>query len=166
MSQLNGVDLDDSRAYITAVIQDPSKADRDPAVLARWVGADRAEVSFASGAGAIYVGGTGEPSAMTVLLAALAACDVDLVANRAAMLGVEIEELSVATSGHFNVRRYLGLEAPQGPGYQRIAYVVRLKARAATSEQLAALRRACERDSPVGDTLREGVTLSFEFEPS
>jgi len=167
MTKLNGVDLEEARAYVATVVEDPSKADRDPAVIARWVGGDRTEVSFASGvSGVLHVGGTGEPSAMKLVLAALTACDVDLVANRAALLGVEIEELSVAASGHFNVGRYFGLESPQGPGYQRIAYSVRLKARAATSEQLAELRRACERDSPVGDTLREGVTLSFEFEPS
>lgn len=166
MNRLNGIDVEQTRAYITTVGEDPSLADRDPAVIARWVGGERAEVSFASGAGALHVGGTGEPSAMKLLLASLAACDIDLVASRASLLGVEIEELSVAASGHFNVRRYLGLEAPQGPGYQRIAYVVHLKARGASPTQLAELRRACERDSPVGDTLREGVDLSFQFELS
>jgi len=167
MNQLNGIDIEDTRAYVTTVAEDPSEADRDPAVIARWVGGERAEVSFASGVeGALHVGGTGEPSAMKLVLAALAACDVDLVATRAALLGVEIEELSVAATGHFDVRRYLGLEAPRGSGYQRMAYAVRLKARAATPEQLAELRRACEQDSPVGDTLREAVMLTFEFEPS
>ena len=58
------------------------------------------------------------------------------------------------------------LQRLTGSGYQRMAYAVRLKARAATPEQLAELRRACEQDSPVGDTLREAVMLTFEFEPS
>jgi uncharacterized OsmC-like protein len=106
-----------------------------------------------SGGAPIFVGGSGEPSAMRMLLAALAACDVDLVANRAALLGVKIESLTVQATGHFNVLRYLGLDAPDSPGYDRIGYTVRLKTQGATSEQLADLRRACEEASPVGDTI-------------
>jgi uncharacterized OsmC-like protein len=164
MSRLNGIDVDELRDYVATVAQDPTKAGHDPAVVGRWVGGERAEVSFASGAAPIFIGGDGEQSAMKLLLASLAACDVDLVANRAALLGIEIEELSVAVSGHFNVRRYLGPDAPQGSGYERVTYVVRLKAKGATPDQLAQLRRACEEDSPVADTLRRGAALSFAFE--
>jgi len=60
-----------------------------------------------------------------------------------------------------NVVRYLGLDGPEGPGYDQIAYTVRLKTAGATSDQLAELRRACERASPVGDTLRRSVALSL-----
>jgi hypothetical protein len=96
----------------------------------------------------------------------LAACDVDLVANRASLLSVKIESITVQATGHFNVLRYLGLDAPHGPGYDRIAYTIRLKTRGATSEQLAELRRACEQASPVGDTPRRSVALSLEFDGS
>lgn len=101
---------------------------------------------------------------MKLLLASLAACDVDLVASRAALLGIEIEALSVAVSGHFNVRRYLGLDAPRGSGYERVTCVVRLKAKDATPDQLDQLRQACEEDSPVADTLGSGAALTFAFE--
>ena len=88
------------------------------------------------------------------------------MANRAALLGIEIESFVVEAKGHFNVQRYLGLDAPHGPGYDRIAYAVRLKTRGATPQQLAELRRACEQGSPVGDTPVRSVTISLDFEGS
>lgn len=161
--RINGIDLEALRAYVAAVAEDPTQADRDPVVVARWVGSERAEVSAVPGAQPVHVGGAGEPSAMRLLLGSLAACDIDLIANRASLLGIEIEELTVEASGHFNVQRYLGLEAQRGPGYERIGYLVRLRTKGATADQLSQLRRACEEDSPVADTLRGGVALSFEF---
>ena len=150
MERLNGIDVDELRDYVATVAQDPMEADRDPAVVARWVGAERAEVTLPSGEAPVFFGGDGD----------------DLVANRASLLGGKIESLTVEATGHFNVLRYLGLDAPDGPGYDRIAYTVRLKTRGATSEQLAELRRACEEASPVGDTLRRSVALSLEFDGS
>jgi uncharacterized OsmC-like protein len=96
----------------------------------------------------------------------MAACDVDLIANRASLMGLEIDDLSVEARGHYNVQRYLGLASPAGPGYERVSYTVRLKARNATPEQLAELRQACADASPVGDTLQRNVPVDFEFEAS
>jgi len=109
-------------------------------------------------------GGPGRLNAMRMLLAALAACDVDVIATRASLLGVEIEDLEVEATGHFNVKRYLGLESPDGPGYDAVAYTVRLRTRAATPAQLDELRRACEDASPVGDTFGRSVSLNMTFD--
>lgn len=135
-------------------------------MVARWLGAERAEVTVSPDDAPVFIGGDGEPNSMKMVLASLTACDVDVVVNRAALLGIEIESLTVEATGHFNVQRYLGLDAPQGPGYDRIAYAVRLKTKGATREQLAELRRACEHGSPVGDTLVRSVAISFAFEGS
>lgn len=166
MDQLNGIDVSQLGGYVATVAQNAAVADRDPVVVARWVGADRAEVSSPTGGPTVLIGGDEQPSAMRMLLMSLAACDVDLIANRASLLGIEIDSLTVEATGHFNVQRYLGLEASHGPGYQRVAYTVRLKTKGATSEQLAELRRACEQASPVGDTLQRSVELSLMFEAS
>jgi len=166
MAQVNGIDVDELREFVAAAARDSAVADRDPVVVARWAGGDRAEVMFASGETPVFIGGEDEPSAMKMILASLAACDVDLVANRAALLGIEIESLTVEATGHFNVRRYLGLDAAVGSGYDRMAYTVRLKTRGGTSAQLAELRQACEQASPVGDTLQRHVELSLRFEAS
>ncbi|MGH2603650.1 MAG: hypothetical protein ACRDJ9_30225 [Dehalococcoidia bacterium] len=68
--------------------------------------------------------------------------------------------------GHFNVQRYLGLEAAHGPGYDRIGYAVRVKTRNATPQQIGQLKRACEDASPVGDTLQRRVPLMMDFDGS
>jgi len=162
-AQLTGVNAEELEAYVAKVQADPTRADRDPVATATWVGGEQSHIRWASGANPISIGGENEASAMSIILAALAACDVDLIANRAALLGVQLEQLSVTATGHFNVRRYLGLDG-QDPGYDRITYSVRVKAPNATDEQLSALREACERDSPVADTLRRPVELSFAFE--
>ena len=162
--RINGIDVDALRSYVDRVASDPSQADRDPVVLARWLGGTRAEVVSSLGGPPVYMGGDDDPSAMGMLLRTLAACDIEVVANRAALLGVEIDELSIEARGHFNVRRYLGLDAEQDSGYQEIAYTIRLRTRGASEEQLAEIRRACELGSPVGDTLARAVTVHASFE--
>ena len=159
---INGVDVDEIVEFQASVRQDPSRADREPLVVARWLGGSRSEVRC--GDVVTTMGGDDELNPMRMTLASLAACDVDLVAMHAAILGIEIEELTVEAQGYFNVQRYIGLDAPHGPGYQRVRYVVRLKAPSATAAQLARLREQCERGSPVGDTFERAVPLSLEFE--
>ncbi|MDQ2942790.1 MAG: OsmC family protein [Candidatus Dormibacteraeota bacterium] len=165
-TMLNGIDVDELRDYIHAVQADPSQADRHPVVVARWVGGTRAEVVSSLGGPAVFMGGDEDPSAMNMLLRALAACDVEVVANAAALLAIEIEDLSAEARGDFNVQRYLGLTAPDGPGYQTVSYTIRLRTKGATAEQLEAIRAACRDGSPVGDTLERHVPLTLEFEAS
>lgn len=100
-----------------------------------------------------HLGGDDDFNAMQMLLAALAACDVDLVAMHASFLGIPVESLAVEATGHFNVRSYLGLEGAPGSGYDHISYTVRISAPGATPEQIAYLSERCERSSPVGDSL-------------
>jgi len=163
---INGVDVGELRDYIDAVKADETQADRNPTVVAQWVGGTRAEVTSALGGPPTYIGGDDDPSAMGMLLRCLAACDVEVIANRAALLGVQIQELSVEASGYYNIQRYLGLAAAHGPGHQRIAYTIRLKTSGATAEQLDAIRHACIEDSPIGQTLERTVPVTFEFEAS
>jgi uncharacterized OsmC-like protein len=162
---LNGVDANELRAYIDSVKADPARADREPTVIARWVGGTRAEVVSTLGGPPVYMGGDEDPSAMGMLLRALAACDVEVIVNRAALLGVEIEDLTIEAHGYFNVARYLGVEAGDGSGYQRASYTARLRTRNATPEQIAEIQSALEA-SPVGDTFERRIPVSFELEVS
>jgi uncharacterized OsmC-like protein len=164
--RLNGMDVDELREYIDSVTADAAQADRDPMVTARWVGGNRAEVTSTLGGPPLYMGGDHDPSAMGILLRALAGCDVEVVVTRATLLGIEIEDLTIEAKGYFNVARYLGVAAPSGAGYQRASYTVRLKTKGGASpEQIADLRAALEA-SPVGDTFERNVPVSFEFEVS
>lgn len=165
MTEVNGVDVAGTRAFIAKVSNDPTTADRDPTVVARWLGRDSAaEVTLPSGE-VVKIGGD-QPNAMQLLIATLAACDIEVIVTRAALLGLRIDSLSVEASGHFNVARLLGIDAPERPGYQRIGYKVRLKAPGATPQQLAELQRACEEGSPVGDTLQRRIMLTMQFDAS
>ena len=164
MAQVNGIDVDELREYVAAVGRAETMADRDPVVVARWTGGDGAEVAFASGEASVLVGGADRPSAMKLVLASLAACDIDLIANRAALLGVEIKSLTVEATGHFNVGRYLGRDGAPDPGFERVAYKVDLETNGASPDQLDELRRACEQASPVGDTLQRHVDLNLRFQ--
>lgn len=164
MTQINGMDADALRRFQLAASEDRSRADREPVVAADWVGGGRSRVTDTTTGISGYIGGDDELNPMRMLLATLAACDVDLVATRATLLGLELESVQVEARGHFNVRRYVGVDDPEGPGYDRISYTVRIRAPGASPEQLDELRRACEVGSPVGDTLQRQVDLSLEFE--
>jgi len=164
--RLNGLDVAELEAYIDSVRRDPSAADRDPIAIGRWVGGTRAEVRTPSDAAPVYMGGEDDPSAMGMLVRALAACDIEVVATRAALLGIEIEDLRIEVRGHFNVARYLGVQTNQGAGLQRVSYVVHLKTREPlTPEQIAELREALAA-SPVGDTFERPVPVEFDVDLS
>lgn len=161
--QLNRIDVTELQEYIDSVKADASRADRNPVVVAKWVGGTRAEVVSALGGSPVYMGGDDDPSAMGMLLRALAACDIEVVVTRATLLGIEIEDLTIEAKGYFNVARYLGLEAPLGAGYQGVSYIVRLKTKGARAEQIEELRGALKA-SPVGDTFERQVPVTFELE--
>ena len=163
---INGIDVEELHDYIESCRLDPARADRTPVVVARWLGGGRAEVTSSLGGAPVYMGGPDDPSALGMLLRTLAACDVEIVATKAALLGVEIEDLSIEARGYANVAPYLGLESSAGPGYQSIGYTIRLKTKGASAEQLEEIRQACLQGSPVGDTLERPVPLSLEFEAS
>lgn len=158
--QVNGISVMDLETFRDDVRNDASLADRWPTVTAHWVGGSRSKVAF--GAKSMHLGGAGEFNAMQALLGALVACDVDLLAMHAAFLGLEVKDLRIEATGHFNVRSYLGLEAP-GSGYTGISYTIFLDAPGASAEQIRQLRERAERSSPVGDSLGRAIPLTLEF---
>jgi len=159
---INGVNVQEVRNFRDAAQAEPSRADRDPVVTAEWQGGDRSVVR--SGDASIEVNAPGTLGPMKLLLASLVACEIDVVAMHAALIGVKIEHLAVQATGHFNVRSYLGLGGTPGSGYDRIDYTVRLRAAGVSDEQIAVLREALERSSPVGDSLSRAVTMRANIE--
>lgn len=73
-------------------------------------------------------------NAMVMVLASLASCDVEVITTKAALLGVEIEDLAIEASGHVNVARLVGVDDAPSPGYEEIEYTVHLTAPSATEE--------------------------------
>jgi uncharacterized OsmC-like protein len=159
---LNGIDVAELRQAQDKARHDPTAVDHHPQLTAYWVGGSRARVEM--GDLITYMGGNGEPDAMQALLGALAACDVDVIATHAALLGIALEQLSVQAQGHFNVAAYLGVDDAPGSGYQGLRLTVRLRAPSATPEQIEWLRRRLEHGSPVGDSLRRAVPTELKLE--
>jgi len=148
-------------SFKDTVEADSTKADRWPTVVAHWDGKAASRIQFEDKEA--HIGGRGELNPMQFVLAAFAACDVDLVAMHATMIGLEVNSLRVEASGHFNVQSYIGLEDKPGSGYDQISYKVILDAPDATPEQIAYLIERCEQSSPVGDTLARNVSMTLEF---
>lgn len=158
---INGMNVAELREYIGQVGKDSSVAERNPKIVARWVGGSRARIE--RDGVVVHMGGDQDPSAMWMFLASLAACDVEVVATHASLLGLKLERLEIEATGHFDIRRLLGLEGPE-PGYDRIGYTVRLHAPGATKEQIERLRVMCERSSPVGNSLGRAIPLKLAIE--
>ena len=161
MAIINGVNVDKMKQMLEQVKQDPALADREPKMEAHWLGGSATRIEF--GDVVSKIGGDGNLNAMQTLLASLAACDIDLVAMHAALIGLSIDELWIEVGGHFNTRAYFGVENAPGSGYDRIAYTVHLKAPKATPRQIKYLKDRCERSSPVGDSLSRPIPLTLEI---
>jgi len=157
----NGIEVEPLLAFKEKVANDPTNADRNPEVVAEWVGGDQSKISMDGVE--TYIGGDGYLNPMRMLLACFAACDVDMIAMHASFLGLKIENLSIEVTGHFNVQSYLGLENTPGSGYDDIAYTIRINAPDITQEQIDYLIERCELSSPVGDTLERVVPMKLEF---
>jgi len=161
IAEINGVNVAKMLQFKDLAVKDPTKADHNPTVVAHWVGGSRSRVELKDKV--VHLGGHGEFNPMQMLLATLAACDVDLMAIHASFLGLKIESLSVEATGHFNVQSYLGLEGAPASAYDAISYIVRLSVPGATPEQIAYLRERCEISSPVRDSLARAIPLKLEF---
>src|SRR5687767_10411411 len=53
VAEVNGIDVDELRSYVSEVARDRSRTDRDPVVVARWVGSDQSDVTMADGGPAV-----------------------------------------------------------------------------------------------------------------
>lgn len=161
MAIINGVDVNKIKQTRKQVKKNPASAEREPKIVAKWLGGSRSKIEF--GDVTSEINGDGNLNPMQTMLASLAACDIDLVAMNAALIGVNIDELSIEVSGHFNTQTYYGVENAPGPGYDRIAYTVHLKAPKATPDQIKYLKERCERSSPVGDSLNKSIPLKLKI---
>ena len=157
-----GTGAGELRRYKAMVKEDPKLGERSLTVLARWADGDASTIEC--GGTTISLGGEEHPNPMQAVLAALAACDVDVVATHAALLGLDLEGIVVEATGHFDIRSYLGVEGAPRPGFDAISYVVHVAAPEATPEQIRHLRQRCEQSSPVGDSLARTIPLQVRFE--
>lgn len=107
-------------------------------------------------------GGGSAPSPGWLLRAALANCDVSVIALRAAQLGLTLTRLEVTVDSDSDDRGLLGLAEGVPAGPLRMRMRVRVASDTATADELHALVHWAEAHSPVGDALRRAVPCSTE----
>lgn len=147
------------RAFRERAVLDPAITVRRPTITARWLGSSAAELEH--GDLRLRLGGSDEFNAMQALLGSLAACDIELITMRAALLGIEIENVEIEVDGTFDIARLLGIESSADPGYSEIGYRVHITTRADAPAEVAELfQRLCEQDSPVGRSLGGSATMA------
>ena len=140
---VNGLDLGALGEVVDAIEQDASKALVTFNVTTRWAGQTRSESTvdgFTIGGERIarshkivadepcqLLGSDGAPNPQELLMAAFNACiTVGYVAG-AALKGIKLESLEIATTGSIDLRGFLGLDDAVPPGYETIDYTVSIK---------------------------------------
>jgi uncharacterized OsmC-like protein len=109
-------------------------------------------------------GGDTEPSPGWLFRAAIASCDVTLIAMRAAMLGVELKELQVTIDSESNDHGILGID-PSGPAGPLSARTrVRVAADGIDEQALRDLVEWGVAHCPVCDATKRAVPTTVEIE--
>ena len=159
--KLNQLEVNEVERYSRIAREHPEKCSKVLKLDAEWVGGTRSRTYPSSKE--LFMGGDQDFGAMSVALASLLGCEIDLIATQATVRGIELEKLSIEGTGDFNLARYLGgMNNGVSPGYNKVKYVVKIKSKNATEEQLRDLVKLCETSSPVGDTFSSAVRLSMD----
>ncbi len=162
-SRVNGLDLAALGEVVEAIEQDPRQAQVGFDVVTRWTGQTRSEttVSGFTMAGeritrthkivadepCELLGGDSAPNPQELLMAAFNACiTVGYVAG-ASLKGITLEALEIRTRGMLDLRGFLGLSDEVPPGYESIAYDVRI-AGDGTPEQFEEIHQNVMKASP------------------
>ena len=64
-----------------------------------------------------------------------------------AVRGIALEKLEIETNGEIDLRGFLGIDPAVPPGYDKLAYIVRVKG-TGTKEEFAEVHRAVMATSP------------------
>ncbi len=110
------------------------------------------------------LGGTNKgPNPVEVLLGSLGTCQQIVIVAYAAMLGIELDELSIDVRGKLDLQGMFNL-ADVPSGFQSIHFETRLRARDATPEQLEQLKTLALAHCPVLDTLQRPVQVTNNYQ--
>lgn len=176
---VNGIDTQAVREFIEQITQDPSKAMTRWDVTTRWVGGTSSETHVDH----CYIAGKRVEKDYTIrvdepfelagtnrqanpqeyLLAALNACMIVGYSAVAALLGVEIHELSIRTAGDIDLRGFLGVRDDVKPGYDSLRYTVRIKSNG-TEEQIRLIHKTVMATSPNRWNIGQPIRLDAELE--
>ena len=177
-NRVNGLDLNALGDVVEAIQQDASKAKVSFDVTTRWTGQTRSESTvegFTIGGERVtrshkivadepneLLGADSAPNPQELLMAAVNACmTVGYVAG-AAVHGITLDKLEIATRGTLDLRGFLGLDDTVPPGYEALDYDVRISGNG-TPEQFEEIHQNVMKTSPnyfnINRTIRMNGTL-------
>ena len=160
---VNGINVDDLVGLVAEVEQDASKGKTNWHVATTWKGQarSRSEITgFSIGGEAVSrcfsididepleLGGSNMfANPQEHLIAALNACMTVGYVAQCAVRGITLESLEIETNGEIDLRGFLGIDPNVAPGYEGLAYTVRIKGNA-TKQQFAEIHEAVMATSP------------------
>ena len=162
-NRANGLDLAALGAVVDAIESDPSQALVGFDVTTRWTGQTRSETTvegytmageritrthkIVADEPCELLGGDSAPNPQELLMAAFNACiTVGYVAG-ASLKGIALDSLEIKTRGELDLRGFLGLSDEVAPGYESIAYEVRIKGDG-TPDQFEEIHQTVLKTSP------------------
>lgn len=142
-TNVNGIDLAALGEVVEAVSQDPAKGKVGFRVTSAWKGQTRSETTiegFTLGGEHVarrftlpvdepleLLGENTAPNPQEYLMTALNACIMVGYVAGAATKGIRLESVEIETEGELDLRGFLGLDPNVKPGYEQLAYTVRIK---------------------------------------
>ncbi|HEY8593046.1 MAG TPA: OsmC family protein [Sphingomicrobium sp.] len=162
-NRVNGLDVGALGEVVEAVKADPSKALVEFNVTTSWTGQTRSETvvdgytisgqrverahKIVADEPAELLGTDSAPNPQELLMAAFNACiTVGYVAG-AATRGIKLDSLEIRTRGQLDLRGFLGLSDDVPPGYEQVAFEVRIKGDG-TPEQFEEIHQNVMKTSP------------------
>ena len=162
-NRVNGLDLNTLGEVVEAIQQDADKAKVSFNVTTRWTGQTRSESTvdgFTIAGERVarthkivadepneLLGADSAANPQELLMAAVNACmTVGYVAG-AALHGITLDSLEIATHGTLDLRGFLGLDDSVPPGYEAIDYDVRIAGNG-TPEQFEEIHQTVMKTSP------------------
>ena len=162
-NRVNGLDLNALGEVVEAIQQDADKAKVSFNVTTRWTGQTRSESTvdgFTIAGERVarthkivadepneLLGADSAANPQELLMAAINACmTVGYVAG-AALHGITLDKLEIATRGTLDLRGFLGLDDTVPPGYEAIDYDVRIAGNG-TPEQFEEIHQTVMKTSP------------------
>jgi len=171
---VNGINVDDIKALIEAVEQDPRMGLTRWKVTNTWQGRTHMRAAI----GPFHIGGkpvkrpfiididepmelggsNAYPNPQEYLIAALNACMMVGYVALCALQGIALEKLEIQTEGDIDLRGFLGLDDTIPAGYKSLNYTVRIKGDA-SEEQFTKIHEMVMATSPNYYNLTRSVTL-------
>jgi uncharacterized OsmC-like protein len=177
----NGINIDALQQFSGAVAQDSAAGLASFAVHTTWLGGTRTSATtepltlgdkslarpfvIVADEPPELLGQDSAPNPQELLLAALNACmTVGYVAN-AATMGIQIDAMTIRSSGQLDLRGFLGLDPAINPGYEQVSVDVSIHS-PAPAERLEALHALVRRTSPNANNFMRAIRLDIRTDQS